>query len=614
MKNYISIITLFAITFAFFSNCQPNTEQPSHQKALVFKKKGNINYNEGIYDKALLYYDSAFFYFEKEANTEECNNIKHNKALVFQTVGIDFTVENKNDSALLYFDMARKLWEELNDTENLPPVYINMASIFIRNADDKKAKYYLHSANQLIDNKVSGDLAAYYKTWGDYYFSKNVMDSFPRFYEKSAKIYLQCNDSLNYAKLFNDRGLAYSRNGNFDSAFYYYDKSLQMKRLMNDSSGIATSLNNSACVLIELKDIENAEIRLKESARIATDIVDNETLLEVYDSYVLFYNKIQNPDSANIYLKKYIELYEINFNAQKDKNIQEIEAKYQNEKKEAALIFKDAKIKQRNYYIAILLIFIVIIIVLAIKVIYSKHKQAELQKQNLFLIQEQLTQTEQMAHGLGHAIKQPVSRMTVAAQQIAETITDKNEKIIRYTQMLTNNSQTIQQKMSMLRKFGKPDSTSFEYKSLADIAEKAIRNAEIIAKQKNITVSQSLDKTNTFTMLNEDLIYDVFENLISNALEAIEKEGKISVNVTKRNKHIECTICDTGKGIPDEFLPHIFKPFYTQGKENGTGLGLSIVKHNVTLHGGTITVENSKEGGAIFKIILPTDYETNTDS
>jgi signal transduction histidine kinase len=67
-------------------------------------------------------------------------------------------------------------------------------------------------------------------------------------------------------------------------------------------------------------------------------------------------------------------------------------------------------------------------------------------------------------------------------------------------------------------------------------------------------------------------------------------------------------VADSGPGIPPEHLSRIFERFYrvdTSRAPGGTGLGLAIVKHLVRLHGGTITVENRAEGGALFTVTLP---------
>jgi PAS domain S-box-containing protein len=116
-------------------------------------------------------------------------------------------------------------------------------------------------------------------------------------------------------------------------------------------------------------------------------------------------------------------------------------------------------------------------------------------------------------------------------------------------------------------------------------------------------------------------------NLIINAAEAIDEEG--GVYISTRNQHLGSTeserlnlgegeyvvlsVRDTGNGIPQEDLEHIFEPFYTKKKmgRSGTGLGLAVVWNTLEDHGGTITVKSSSKG-TLFDLYFPTSREALT--
>jgi len=93
----------------------------------------------------------------------------------------------------------------------------------------------------------------------------------------------------------------------------------------------------------------------------------------------------------------------------------------------------------------------------------------------------------------------------------------------------------------------------------------------------------------------------VFANLLTNSIQAIEKEGKIELRLSDNNDSIKLEIEDSGSGIPKSIIPKIFDPLFTT-KANGTGLGLAICKTIIEQHGGTITV---KSNPTTFTIILP---------
>ena len=103
-------------------------------------------------------------------------------------------------------------------------------------------------------------------------------------------------------------------------------------------------------------------------------------------------------------------------------------------------------------------------------------------------------------------------------------------------------------------------------------------------------------------------IRQVLHNLIKNALEAIETQGLIEINLHRVQKNdsdfIEIALYDDGPGIKDEQIETIFEPYVTT-KAKGTGLGLAIVKKIIEEHGGAIWVDTSRKVGAGFIIQLP---------
>ena len=100
----------------------------------------------------------------------------------------------------------------------------------------------------------------------------------------------------------------------------------------------------------------------------------------------------------------------------------------------------------------------------------------------------------------------------------------------------------------------------------------------------------------------------LFENLFYNALRFTPCDGTIAVSFDFNEKHIILKFSDTGHGISETDLPHIFKRFYMGklGQETGgSGLGLYIAKSIIEEHGGTISVESKLEEGTVFTITLP---------
>ncbi len=111
-----------------------------------------------------------------------------------------------------------------------------------------------------------------------------------------------------------------------------------------------------------------------------------------------------------------------------------------------------------------------------------------------------------------------------------------------------------------------------------------------------------------------DLLEQAFANLIDNAIKYTPQGGSVSVCAREADGSMIITVSDTGLGIPEEDVDHIFDRFYRVNKERsrklgGTGLGLAITKWIVTSHGGTITVESAVGRGSKFSVVLPKSRE-----
>ncbi|MGM0555235.1 MAG: sensor histidine kinase [Myxococcota bacterium] len=107
-----------------------------------------------------------------------------------------------------------------------------------------------------------------------------------------------------------------------------------------------------------------------------------------------------------------------------------------------------------------------------------------------------------------------------------------------------------------------------------------------------------------------DLAVHTIINLLLNAADATEVNGKIRLYVRRRTGSVELEVHDDGVGIPEHLRSELLEPFQTT-KEDGTGLGLFIVSHFARMHGGHIELGESELGGALVRVTLPRDSESN---
>jgi len=123
-------------------------------------------------------------------------------------------------------------------------------------------------------------------------------------------------------------------------------------------------------------------------------------------------------------------------------------------------------------------------------------------------------------------------------------------------------------------------------------------------KDRGLSLKQDLNYTGML-MMDESKMRRTLYNIASNARDAMQAGGSLTVTTSRMSGVVEFRMSDTGSGIPEEIQDTLFEPFVTHGKARGTGLGLAIAKKTVEDHGGTIAVENVPGVGATFVIRLP---------
>jgi signal transduction histidine kinase len=140
--------------------------------------------------------------------------------------------------------------------------------------------------------------------------------------------------------------------------------------------------------------------------------------------------------------------------------------------------------------------------------------------------------------------------------------------------------------------------------SVNDVARETLELLRPELENRGLNVKEKLARRVPLTPLDAGQMKQVLMNLIKNAMQAMTRDGTLTVQTGHTPDAVWVSIADTGGGIPRDQISHIFEPFYTT-KKKGTGLGLMIVQRIVRQHGGHIDVESDVGQGTIFRISLP---------
>lgn len=151
---------------------------------------------------------------------------------------------------------------------------------------------------------------------------------------------------------------------------------------------------------------------------------------------------------------------------------------------------------------------------------------------------------------------------------------------------------------------------NFEPVDLNELMIDAVDKMKLYYEEKKQDIELRLPETSISIWADKSKLEQVITNIFSNAIKYTEPLGSIDISALILSEFVEISISDTGLGIPDEDIEHIFERFYRVDKgrsreQGGTGLGLSIAKNIMEAHHGTITVRSTLHQGTTFILTLP---------
>jgi signal transduction histidine kinase len=274
-------------------------------------------------------------------------------------------------------------------------------------------------------------------------------------------------------------------------------------------------------------------------------------------------------------------------------------------------------------------------------VLDSKNQDLQKLYDELKNTQAQLIHSEKMASlgqlvaGISHELNNPIGFIYANVKQL-KSYTDKIEK---FSERLDSKSaQSIEMKDITIKSIlpdlkNLIDDTIHGSQMVKDLVDNLRKFSHLDQAQwKEVDIHQGIESS--LMILNPELkhrivvikefkairpiecnpgqINQVFLNLLSNAAQAIEGEGEITIKTKEDKENLYVKICDTGSGIPDKILSKIFDPFFTtKDVGKGTGLGLSISYSIIKDHNGNIDVESNVYQGTTFTLTLPFAHKDN---
>jgi two-component system nitrogen regulation sensor histidine kinase NtrY len=207
---------------------------------------------------------------------------------------------------------------------------------------------------------------------------------------------------------------------------------------------------------------------------------------------------------------------------------------------------------------------------------------------------ERLRAFREVARRVAHEIKNPLTSMRIAVDQLQRT--GASTMAIEVMSAETDRLDRLAREFADFGRLPEGPQSEVDLKELLDdLARTGVPDG--------VRVTVSANGAPTTLLGHYDPLRRAFANLLRNAAEAMQGRGAIDVTLRGDARGVVVQIADHGPGIPADLQPRVFEPYFTT-KDDGTGLGLALVRQTVEAHRGTISLADTPGGGATFNLVF----------
>ena len=240
------------------------------------------------------------------------------------------------------------------------------------------------------------------------------------------------------------------------------------------------------------------------------------------------------------------------------------------------------------------------------------HQQQLMERQKM----EQITEMKlQFFTNISHDLRTPLTLIISPLEQMVKKMEQGNipENMLNQLKNIHKNAQLLLNEVNTLLDFRRIDAggetINLQQGDIVDHLNSILVSFGDYAEERGIHLSFNHDIDSFIMEYDREKMNKVIYNLFSNALKFTPSGGSVNLSFYQKQDHVIISVADTGKGIPDNDKPNIFRRFYqsanNDSSQTGSGIGLHIASDYVRLHHGTISVSDNKPIGTVFTITLP---------
>lgn len=560
--------------------------------------------------------DSAQFFLGKGTALAVASKDQKMEAAFYNMTGNVLKERRSFKEAIEYYLKATALFETISDDSGLTQALSNVGNLENLMGNHEKAETYALQSLR-IARKINqrSSIAYSNRLLGRIYRRQKKFDEAAKVYETAIGIYKELDAKRDLAETVLAKGNIFFEKEDFKNAVREYQRALRTNKLLFDSTNMAYSYAALGAGTFQL-NLPHQAIRYFDSTRIVAKRIGLSLMVaESYDGLSSIYASIGNYQQAYDYHVLFTSLRDSLAQIENKAAADELEARYQNEKKENAIRTLNAEneikelqlqkqTSQRKYLIGLIILSLLLIVV-----IYNRY----IIKQKATKKLEELDEIKsRFFANISHEFRTPLSLIIGPLQQKIEAATTEKDK--EDLQLMKRNAERLHNLIDQLLDLSKIESGSMKLRveegDLVHLTKIVYASFSSVAEQKKIDYQHEIKEETIHGFYDRDKLEKILFNLLSNAFKFTPDNGRVSLSINKENDHAIITVNDSGPGIPDSKLASIFERFYqiddsATRAAGGTGVGLALSKELAEVHHGKLSVTSKEAGGCEFMLMLP---------
>lgn len=500
--------------------------------------QGNIQVNFGVISEKKGDYDQALEYYKKASDLYRIINDSTGLASVYNNSGLVYANKGENDKAIVFYLKSAKIYEKIKDEHTAASTYINIGRVFMGEADYDKAISYFDQAISILKKTQNLDtLGIAYLNAAIAYMGKLDFDKATQQNNKAFEVFKKTENLYMLSHVYNNFSYLYTEKGNYKKAIEYTLLSLPISEKLGDKLGMSYKLMSIASDYNSLKQYNNSISYATKSLVLAKELGALREQMNAYEQLVDAYSGENNYKKALEYQILQTQLKDSLFTIEKTEKINDIQTKYETEKKDLEIANKALKIDslekkaERDKIFMLAAALVLGLGILALILFYRNRLTQEKYKTELF--NQKLLRSQMNPHFIFNTLTSIQSYMFEKDTQKAALYLSSFSKLTR----------------SIL------EGSRHDFVSLQEDFE---TNENYLKIQKmrydglfeySISIDDSLDPDHV--QIAPMLIQPFLENSVKHGFKDITYKGHLEVIYKKIGNTLQITVEDNGKGVTD---------------------------------------------------------------